>query len=40
VSRQSVNEILRSWQREGFIDIGRGRVVVRDDARLQRAAAG
>jgi len=40
VSRQSVNEILRSWQREGFIDIGRGRVVVRENARLQRAAEG
>jgi CRP/FNR family transcriptional regulator, cyclic AMP receptor protein len=39
VSRQSVNEILRRWQRDGFIEIGRGRIVVLDLGRLERAAA-
>lgn len=39
VSRQSVNEILRGWQREGFIEIGRGRIVVLDRERLTRTAS-
>jgi CRP-like cAMP-binding protein len=39
VSRQTVNELLRGWRREGLVDLGRGRIVVRDDVRLGHKAA-
>jgi CRP/FNR family transcriptional regulator, cyclic AMP receptor protein len=39
VSRQSVNQILRGWQHAGLIEIGRARLVIRDDRQLVRAAS-
>lgn len=35
LSRQAVNTHLQVWRREGWIDIGRGRILVRDIARLE-----
>lgn len=36
VSRQVVNQQLQEWQRKGWVEVGRGRVVVRDTRELAR----
>lgn len=36
VSRQVVNQQLQEWQRKGWVEVGRGRVVVRDARELAR----
>jgi len=35
-SRESVNKLLHAWQREGWIALGRGSIVIRDTAALER----
>jgi CRP/FNR family transcriptional regulator, cyclic AMP receptor protein len=35
-SRESVNKLLQAWQREGWIALGRGSIVIRDAAALER----
>jgi len=35
-SRESVNTLLQAWQREGWIALGRGSIVIRDTAALER----
>ena len=39
VSRQVVNINLQSWQRHGVVEVGRGRVLVKDFDALERLAA-
>lgn len=39
VSRQVVNVNLQAWQRHGVIEVGRGRVLVKDFSALERLAA-
>jgi CRP/FNR family transcriptional regulator, cyclic AMP receptor protein len=34
--RESVNKLLQAWQREGWIALGRGSIVIRDAAALER----
>lgn len=36
ISRESVNKILQSWKKEGLVDLGRGRVEIKDWAALER----
>ena len=38
VSRQVVNQQLQVWQRKGWVEVGRGRVTVRDSRRLGAVA--
>lgn len=40
VSRQSVNHHLQEWRRQGWIDVARLRIVIRDAEALTRIAAG
>jgi CRP/FNR family cyclic AMP-dependent transcriptional regulator len=35
-SRESVNKLLQVWQREGWIALGRGSIMIRDAAALER----
>ena len=35
-SRESVNKLLQAWQREGWIALGRGSIVIRDTAAIER----
>jgi len=35
-SRESVNKLLQAWQREGWIALGRGSIVIRNAAALER----
>jgi CRP/FNR family transcriptional regulator len=35
VSRQIVNQHLQTWRKRGWIDLGRGRVVIRNAAGLR-----
>jgi CRP-like cAMP-binding protein len=35
-SRESVNKLLQAWQRKGWIALGRGSIVIRDTAALER----
>jgi CRP-like cAMP-binding protein len=37
ISRQSVNEQLQEWRAKGWVELGRGTVVVRDAAALRKA---
>ena len=36
VSRQIVNQHLQQWRKQGWIDLARGRVVIRDPDGLRR----
>lgn len=36
VSRESINKLLRGWQDQGLVALGRGRVTILDEARLRR----
>jgi CRP-like cAMP-binding protein len=40
VSRQIVNQYLQGWKAQGWVDLGRGSVTVRDEAAIRRAAQG
>jgi len=40
LSRQMVNHYLQQWKGEGWIGIGRGRITLFDEARLQAMASG
>ncbi len=40
VSRQVVNQYLQGWKAQGWVDLGRGSVTVRDEAAIRRAAQG
>jgi CRP/FNR family transcriptional regulator, cyclic AMP receptor protein len=40
ISRQAVNQYLQEWRAKGWVDIGRGKVTVLDEAALQAVAAG
>jgi CRP-like cAMP-binding protein len=35
-SRESVNKILQSWHKEGWIELGKGSIVIRDMAAIER----
>ena len=36
VSRESINKLMRRWQDQGLVALGRGRVTILDTERLQR----
>jgi CRP/FNR family transcriptional regulator, cyclic AMP receptor protein len=38
-SRESVNKILQSWHKAGWIELGKGTIVIRDLAAIRRLAA-
>jgi CRP-like cAMP-binding protein len=40
LSRQIVNQHLQHWKTEGWVDLGRGSIVVRNEPALQSVAAG
>lgn len=40
VSRQFVNQHLQRWRRQGWINVARGRITIRDPEALARVAAG
>ena len=40
VSRQAVNQQLQAWKAQGWVELGRGVVAVRDEAALRAAAQG
>jgi CRP-like cAMP-binding protein len=40
LSRQVVNQYLQDWKAKGWVDLGRGKVTVVDEAALQVVAAG
>ncbi len=40
VSRQVVNQYLQGWKAQGWVDLGRGSVTVRDEAAIRRTAQG
>ena len=35
-SRESINRLLRAWQREGLVDLAKGCIVIRDPAALEQ----
>jgi CRP-like cAMP-binding protein len=39
ISRQAVNQYLQEWRAKGWVDVGRGKVTVLDEAALQTLAA-
>ncbi|NNU79920.1 Crp/Fnr family transcriptional regulator [Halovulum dunhuangense] len=39
-TREAVSKTLKDWKAQGIIEIGRGRILFRDRARLERIAAG
>lgn len=40
LSRQAVNQYLQEWRAKGWVDVGRGKVTILDEAALQAVAAG
>ncbi|MBS0419645.1 MAG: Crp/Fnr family transcriptional regulator [Proteobacteria bacterium] len=40
LSRQAVNQYLQEWRTRGWVDVGRGKVTILDEAALQGLAAG
>jgi DNA-binding FadR family transcriptional regulator len=40
LSRQIVNQHLQSWKIKGWIDIGRGKITIVDEAALHSLVAG
>jgi CRP/FNR family cyclic AMP-dependent transcriptional regulator len=40
LSRQAVNQYLQEWRAKGWVDAGRGKITVLDEAALQTVAAG
>ena len=40
LSRQAVNQYLQEWRAQGWVDVGRGKVTILDEAALQAVAAG
>jgi CRP/FNR family transcriptional regulator, cyclic AMP receptor protein len=40
LSRQAVNQYLQEWRTKGWVDVGRGKVTILDQAALQSLAAG
>jgi CRP/FNR family cyclic AMP-dependent transcriptional regulator len=40
LSRQAVNQYLQEWRSKGWVDVGRGKITILDEAALQAVAAG